>query len=144
MRAADATRVAAATAVPQTEIPFAVNDPLYADRQWYLQRISASRAWSLTYSADGFNGQLTTVRVAIVDSGIDFAHPEFKGRLLDGYNYLTSGATKPIDDYGHGTHVAGLIGATLNNAIGIAGVAPKLNLCPTKCSIKTAPAPLPM
>ncbi len=117
---------------PQTEIPFSVNDPLYAERQWYLQRVNASRAWSLSYASDGFSGKLTTVRVAIVDSGIDMDHPEFKGHILDGYNYLTSGATKPIDDYGHGTHVAGLIGATLNNSVGIASLGIKVEFVPYK------------
>ncbi len=74
--------------VPQTETPFNVNDPLYAERQWYLQRINASRAWSLAYGTDGFSGQLTSVRVATVDSGFDAKHPELKNRMVDGYNYL--------------------------------------------------------
>ncbi|MCX6049660.1 MAG: S8 family serine peptidase [Chloroflexi bacterium] len=129
VQAADLDKTAV---VPQTETPFGVNDPLYAERQWYLQRINASRAWSLAYGADGFGGQLTTIRVAIVDSGIDIVHPEFKGRILDGYNYLTSGTTKPIDDYGHGTHVAGLIGAALNNAVGIASLGTKVEFAPYK------------
>ena len=141
VRAADitATEVAA-----QPETPFNVNDPCYAERptstsdpcrggvQWYLQRINASRAWSLVYETEGFGGQLSTVRVATVDSGIDFAHPEFKDHILAGYNYLTNGTTKPIDDYGHGTHVAGLIGATINNASGIAGIAPTVEFVPYK------------
>ncbi|CAN5483012.1 hypothetical protein BH10CHL1_BH10CHL1_24980 [soil metagenome] len=117
--------------VPQTETPFSVNDPLYAERQWYLQRVNASRAWSLAYGDSGFGGQLTTIRVAIVDSGIDIIHPEFKGRILDGYNYLAPGE-EPVDDYGHGTHVAGLIGATLNNSIGIASLGVKVEFVPYK------------
>lgn len=133
---AETTDEATATAIAQPEQPFVINDPKYEESQWYLQRINASRAWSLAYSADGFAGTMATVQVAIVDSGIDFNHPEFRGRLLSGHNYLTtatptcpnSAAPQPVDDYGHGTHVAGLIGAVANNASGIAGVAPKVRI----------------
>ncbi len=118
---------AAALAIAQPEAPFAINDPKYEDSQWYLQRINASRAWSLAYAADGFAGTMTEVQVAIIDSGIDVSHPEFRGRLMAGYNYLNPGAP-PVDDYGHGTHVAGLLGAVANNASGMAGVAPKVKI----------------
>lgn len=114
-----------ASATPET--PFAVNDPRYLDSQWYLQRINASRAWALAYADEGFDGAFTDVHVAIIDSGIDVNHPEFRGRLLSGKNYL-SPDSPPTDEYGHGTHVAGLIGAVANNAAGIAGVAPKVKL----------------
>ena len=114
-------------AIATPEQPFSVNDPRYEADQWYLQRINASRAWSLAYDAKGFAGNLGTVQVAIVDSGIDVNHPEFRGRLMTGYNYLAPGAA-PVDDYGHGTHVAGLLGAVANNAGGIAGVAPKVRI----------------
>lgn len=115
------------SAVAQPEQPFIVNDPKYEAAQWYLQRINTSRAWSLAYAEDGFAAALTTVQVAIIDSGIDVNHPEFRGRLMTGYNYLAPGSP-PLDDYGHGTHVAGLIGAVANNALGVAGVAPKVRI----------------
>lgn len=115
------------TAVAEPEQPFVVNDPKYEEAQWYLQRINASRAWSLAYTEAGFAAALATVQVAIVDSGIDVNHPEFRGRLMAGYNYLAPGSP-PVDDYGHGTHVAGLIGAVANNAVGIAGTAPKVRI----------------
>ncbi len=118
---------AAMTAIAQPEAPFLINDPKYEDAQWYLQRINASRAWSLAYAADGFAGALAEVQVAIVDSGIDVNHPEFRGRLLPGYNYLSPGSP-PVAECGHGTHVAGLLGAVANNASGIAGVAPKVKI----------------
>ncbi len=118
-----------AIAIPES--PFSVNDPRYETQQWYLQRINASRAWSLAYADDGFEGAFAEVQVAIVDSGIDVNHPEFRGRLLDGKNYVTTGVP-PDDDFGHGTHVAGLIGAVANNAVGIAGVAPKVRIDPRK------------
>lgn len=116
-------------AAPET--PYAVNDPYYADDQWYLQRINASRAWAMAYADDGFGGAFTEVQVAIVDSGIDVNHPEFRSHLLEGQNYVAIGVP-PDDDYGHGTHVAGLLGAVANNATGIAGVAPKVRIDPRK------------
>jgi len=123
----ESEEAAADAAIAKPEQPFLINDPKYEEAQWYLQRINASRAWSLAYAEDGFAAALETVQVAIVDSGIDVNHPEFRGRLLSGYNYLSPGS-QPVDDYGHGTHVAGLIGAVANNASGIAGVAPKVKV----------------
>jgi hypothetical protein len=118
-------------AIAEPETPFTFNDPLYADEQWYLPRINTSRAWALAYGDDGFGGAFTEVQVAIVDSGIDVNHPEFRGHLLDGQNYVSPG-NAPDDDFGHGTHVAGLIGAVANNAVGMAGVAPKVRIDPRK------------
>ncbi|MEZ4673610.1 MAG: S8 family serine peptidase [Caldilineaceae bacterium] len=117
--------------VAAPETPFAVNDPRYVSEQWYLQRINASRSWSIAYGSDGFGGGFTEVQVAIIDSGIDVNHPEFRSRLLAGQNYVSPGSP-PDDDFGHGTHVAGLIGAVANNAAGIAGVAPKVRIDPRK------------
>jgi len=117
--------------ITQPETPFNANDPLYAERQWYLQRINASRAWALAYAEDGFQGQFSSVRVGIVDSGVDFEHPELKSRLLEGVNYVTPD-TEAADDCGHGTDVAGLVGAILNNNTGIAGVAPVVEIAPYK------------
>jgi subtilisin family serine protease len=71
------------------------------------------------------------VTVAIVDTGIDLAHSEFIGRIdpVDpGYNALPGGELLlPVDDHGHGTHMAGIIAAGLNN-VGIIGAAPKATL----------------
>ena len=106
------------------ETPFLVNDKYY-DQQWYMQRINASRAWALAQAAGVTASTSTSIRVAIIDSGIDASHPDLQGKVAESQNYVTPGADAD-DDYGHGTHVAGLIGATMNNGIGIAG--PALNI----------------
>jgi len=98
-----------------------INDPDYRKDQWYLQRINAQRAWELMPKE---TTTLSTIRVAIIDSGIDIEHPEFQDRLHNGSNFLDF-ENRPIDDYGHGTHVAGLVGAELNNNEGIVGVFPR-------------------
>jgi hypothetical protein len=108
---------------------FAVDDPLYAGDQWYLQRVNASRAWALLESVD----MVTPIRVAIVDSGVDATHPELFPHLLPGKNYVSADPTAaPVDDYGHGTHVAGVVAATLNNGLGMAGLAPNVQIDPRK------------
>jgi len=107
-----------------------VNDPYYAS-QWYMDRIQMLQTWALTLEENGSSKQLQEVKVAVIDSGIDHTHPEFAGRLVGGKNYFAPD-TQPMDDYGHGSHVAGLIGASVNNGIGIAGVAPWVKIMPYK------------
>ena len=89
--------------------------------QWYLDKIGVPSAWDITTG-------LSSVRVAVLDSGIDSTHPEFEGKIYaqidtannDNYAY-------DIVD-GHGTHVSGIIAATANNSRGIAGIAPSVQL----------------
>jgi subtilisin family serine protease len=72
----------------------------------------------------------TGINVAIVDTGIDYTHPELKDRYKGGFNAIT-GTNDPKDDDGHGTHVAGTIGAA-DDKIGVVGVAPNVNLWSAK------------
>lgn len=60
--------------------------------------------------------------MAVIDSGVDFNHPDLAGRLLPGKNYIVSGS-QPNDENGHGTHVTGIITALTNNGAGMAGIA---------------------
>jgi thermitase len=92
------------------------NDPYYGDgTQWGPQKIQASLAWNLC------TGDPNVV-IAIIDSGVDPNHPDLAGKLVTGYNFL-DGSTDTTDDYGHGTHVAGIAAAATDNGVGIAGVA---------------------
>ena len=93
-------------------LTFTPNDPL-AIRQWYLSRIHAFDAWPQVPN-------LSRVRVAVLDSGIDSGHPELQNRIEDGKSFVASSWEN--DTNGHGTFVAGEIAAALNNAQGIAGV----------------------
>ena len=61
------------------------------------------------------------VTVAVLDTGIDPYHPDFGGRVMLGLNTIT-GDNDSIDTDGHGTHVAGILAATGNNDLGIAGI----------------------
>ncbi|ASS77217.1 hypothetical protein CIG75_12615 [Tumebacillus algifaecis] len=90
------------------------NDMYYGSNQWNLPLISADKGWQVTTGDPN-------VIIAVVDTGVDLNHPEFKGQLVEGRNMLT-GTNKPQDDNGHGTHVAGVIAARTNNLEGIAGI----------------------
>jgi subtilase family serine protease len=70
------------------------------------------------------------VTVAVIDSGIDYTHPDLAANYAGGVDFVSPDGD-PMDDHGHGTHVAGIIAAALNNltgtpgrAEGVAGVAP--------------------
>ena len=88
------------------------DDPRSGD-QWALAALGAPTAWDLT--AHG----ATSAKVAVLDSGIDTSHPDLAGRVALSANFTDSASG---DRYGHGTAVAGIISAGLNNGIGMAGL----------------------
>ncbi|KAF0219860.1 MAG: peptidase S8/S53 subtilisin kexin [Geobacteraceae bacterium] len=90
------------------------NDPSYPS-QWHLPKISAPLGWDIVTGSN-------VVDIAIIDSGVDPAHPDLAGKLLPGYNFLVNNSDTH-DVLGHGTAVAGAAGALSNNSIGVAGVA---------------------
>ncbi|MFG1922437.1 S8 family serine peptidase [Cryptosporangium sp. NPDC048952] len=74
-------------------------------------------------------------RVAVLASGVDADHPQLKGRVLDGRDYLTDDSTAPdADCEGLGTQVAGVIAAASVDGIGFAGLAPKATIVPYRVS----------
>ncbi len=106
------------------------NDPEYGN-QWHHQNMESSRAWDLL---TGDSTQIATW----VDTGVDHAHPDLGAALIPGYNSadqleeVNGGDTGDIN--GHGTHVAGCIGAIGNNNVGVAGVVWNIQLMPVRCS----------
>jgi subtilisin family serine protease len=89
--------------------------------QWDMNKISAPLAWDTQQDA-------SEIVVAIIDTGIDFTHPDLQGNLwTSGGSHGFTCINGPCvpggqDDHGHGTHVAGTIGAASNNLQGIAGI----------------------
>jgi len=132
------------------------NDPLLSS-QWHLRNtgqyagtigadVNAAGAWSLTTGS-------RSVVVAVIDSGIDITHPDLAaniwsnpgdasadGRDDDGNGYVddvhgwnfVDDTNQVADGYGHGTHVAGIIGAVGGNGVGVAGVCWQVSLLPLK------------
>ncbi|HDR14307.1 MAG TPA: hypothetical protein ENN79_02240, partial [Desulfobacteraceae bacterium] len=130
------------------------NDPRFSE-QWALGAVRAPDAWSITTGS-------TDVIVAVIGTGVDYKHPDlaaniwinteelhgepgvdddgngfvddiygwdFAGRRADVYD---DGTPEPMDVFGHGTQVAGIIGAVGDNGIGIAGVCWRTNILPLK------------
>ena len=89
------------------------------DNSWGVKQIGAG----LVHDA---NNKGAGIKVAIIDSGIDYNHPDLNSNYLGGYDFVNTD-TDPMDDNGHGTHVAGTI-AALDDGMGVVGVAPEANL----------------
>ncbi len=116
------------------------DDPFFLG-QWNLTKISAPSAWDISA------GQPSVV-VAVVDTGVDFTHPDLAANMVLGYcsfvlerRAQTAGPpwnTVVMDSNGHGTGVAGVAAAIGNNGIGIAGVGWDLRLMPIRASSSTS------
>jgi len=95
------------------------NDPGYGSL-WGMQIIDAPGAWEVTTGSE-------EIVIAVIDTGIDYTHPDLKANMWEdhngshGYNFVND-SFYPMDDHGHGTHVAGTIGAVGNNNLGVVGV----------------------
>lgn len=117
------------------------------DKQWYLESLEASQSWIELYDQDITGGEGSIV--AVIDTGVDYTHNDLAANMWvnvaelngtdgvddDGNGYVddiygcsTVGAKSyhsgdPMDDHGHGTHVAGIIAMTANNSEGGVGLA---------------------
>ncbi|CAH0345139.1 S8 family serine peptidase [Bacillus sp. CECT 9360] len=94
-------------------------DPNYK-KQWYTGKLNLPGAWQQTKGS-------SSIKVALIDSGVQVNHPDLIGKIVNPYNAITGRSTFPADD--HGTHVAGIIAATMNKT-GIAGIAPNIKIMP--------------
>lgn len=99
---------------------FAPNDTYFAN-QWHSAKINAPTAWDFA--------QGDAVTIAILDSGVDGSHPDLAAQMVPGWNVLANNSNTS-DVQGHGTAVAGVAAATLNNAAGYAGVAGRARIMP--------------
>ena len=126
--------------------PAAAPNDQYYSLEWGMQNINAESAWDVRTDS-------SSVIVGVIDSGVQYDHPDLidniwtnpgeipgngidddgNGFVDDFYGYdFDNDDNDPMDDNGHGTHVAGTIGAQGNNAIGVAGVGWDANLMSLK------------
>lgn len=111
-----------------------INDE-HADKQWALDAVDAYGAWD--YSRAETAGQSGhPITVAIIDSGIDMSHEDFEStRIVGAWNFVdapSGGDDNVADTRGHGTHVAGIVSATVNNGTGVAGVSYNAQIMPVR------------
>ncbi|HVM25105.1 MAG TPA: S8 family serine peptidase [Candidatus Limnocylindrales bacterium] len=99
-----------------------VNDP-QTGGQYSLNRMRVRDAWAHTTGGSNV--------VAVLDTGVQANHPDLTGRVLPGYNFVSSN-TNASDDNGHGTWVAGIIAANANDGYGIAGISWSDKILPVK------------
>jgi uncharacterized repeat protein (TIGR02543 family) len=91
------------------------NDPGW-DQLWGMRQIDMPEAWQIT------TGNREIV-VAVIDSGVDYTHPDLKDNMDNrGYDFYANNSD-PMDENRHGTHVAGTVAAVGNNNLGVVGVA---------------------
>jgi subtilisin family serine protease len=120
-----------------------VNDPRFHE-QWSLATISAPQAWAETKGTDA-------IVIAVLDSGVEYTHADLVNNIwtrpagmtpyqdrdlgtvddVHGYNAVTNDG-EPMDDSGHGTNCAGIIGAECGNNLGVCGVNWKTQIMPLK------------
>jgi len=130
------------------------NDPHYRD-QWYLNRIGFNYVWNNNFIGDD-------VVVAVIDSGVDINHPDLSGKIwfnkfevkdnkvdddhngfiddINGWDFVSNSpdpspkisANSNEDGLNHGTMISGIIGANINNGIGISGISQKVKIMPLK------------
>ncbi|MFH2204809.1 MAG: S8 family peptidase [Elusimicrobiota bacterium] len=93
------------------------------EQPWGIVRVNAEKGWAQANEGSG-------VRVAVIDTGVDFNHPDLQANYKGGYNAVDADKP-PLDDHGHGTHVAGTI-AAVKDGKGVVGVAPQAHIYAVK------------
>jgi type VII secretion-associated serine protease mycosin len=93
---------------------------------WAQQRYALERLAPLATGA--------RVTVAVIDSGVDDTHPQLKGRVLPGRDYLAPGLDGTRDCASHGTGVASIIAAAPSRGVGFRGLAPQVKILPIRVS----------
>lgn len=101
------------------------SNDFYTPSEWHLNKMLVSSAWDISLG----NG----ITVAILDTGVDATHPDLAGQLVPGWNMFDNNADT-TDVYGHGTMVAGVVGAASDNTIGVSSLAWQAKIMPVRIS----------
>jgi subtilisin family serine protease len=102
--------------------PMPYNDP-YASLQVTLRELGVVQAQRRSRGVG--------VRIAVIDTGVDFSHPDIKARVIETHNFVDANAGQFQNDR-HGTEVAGVIAAVADNGLGIVGIAPEAHVIALK------------
>ncbi len=98
------------------------NDTLYT-QQWHHDKIDSSTAWDYSTGVG--------MTIAIIDTGVNCNHTDLSDDCVAGYDFVNAD-NDPMDDHGHGTHVAGIAAGVTNNSRGIAGTGWSAKIMPLK------------
>ncbi|PIE32758.1 alkaline serine protease [candidate division KSB3 bacterium] len=104
------------------------NDPFLSSQ--YSLYSSSSNGINAIGGWDIERGDRSTI-IAVIDTGVDYRHEDLSGKVIKGYDFVNEDFD-PMDDNGHGTHVAGIMGAIADNGRGIAGVCPECSVLAVK------------
>lgn len=94
----------------------------YFDYQWHHETIESESSWDQSKGS-------SSIVVAVIDNGIDLNHSDLKNRIVSPYDTVNDSSTT-LTAGDHGTHVAGIIGSSMDNYLGTAGVAPNTSIMP--------------
>lgn len=89
------------------------DDPQYPQQRSYLAAVAAPAAWAVEHGSP-------SVRIAVVDSGVDVGHPDLTAKIVGTFN-AHDGTSVVTDAVGHGTFVAGVAAASTDNGVGVVG-----------------------
>lgn len=106
------------------EMQQTTDDP-YFGNQWHLSKIGAPAAWDMATGSG--------ITIAILDGGVNGAHPDLASRMVPGWNFYDNNSNTS-DTTGHGTKVAGTAAAIGNNTLGVAGAAWSAKIMPMRIS----------
>lgn len=121
------------------------NDP-FLNYQWSLNNTGSAVQYNGTSGCDmkvfnawGMSTGTSTIKVAIIDEGVDLVHPDLVANILPGYDAtgLNSGGA-PSGNDAHGTACAGIVAAVGNNATGVAGIAYNCKIIPVRIAYSDA------
>ncbi|BCB05812.1 S8 family serine peptidase [Bacillus sp. KH172YL63] len=103
------------------ELEYTPSDPYYS-LQWYQGVIEAERSWDQTIGS-------SDVVVAVIDNGIDLYHRDLNQHIVSPYDTVHD-SPYTLSSGDHGTHVAGIIGSSMDNGVGAVGIAPSTSIMP--------------
>jgi thermitase len=116
--------VASASKEPISEALDTSPDDTDWPQQYGLRLAGFPKAWDVTQGS-------SKIVVAVIDTGVDANHPDLRGALVSGWDFIGNDAD-PSDDHGHGTAVAGVVAARSNNHVGGAGICWRCLVMPIK------------
>ncbi|MNU73228.1 Thermophilic serine proteinase precursor [compost metagenome] len=119
---------------------YSFNDPLYSS-QYAHSKVQANNAWNKMGALAGGSNNIV---IAVLDDGVDLQHPEFAGKLINGFDAsfdsISASGQTVLNTFGgplvkgdiHGTRVAGVLGAKGNNGVGLVGLAYNCKIMPIR------------